>query len=116
MGGRRAGPAEPRQYCCRAPARPGISPRRRRGVVRASAARGAGARSALVVEISEIAPLSDLEQAAEVIQQLARRGIEVALDDLGTGHASLDYLQRLPAVTLKIDAPSHAISPPTPRT
>ncbi len=69
----------------------------------AGAAHGAGPRPALVVEISESAPLSDLEHAAEVIHQLAARGIEVALDDLGTGHASLHYLQRLPAATLKID-------------
>lgn len=65
--------------------------------------RKAGKKCTLVVEVSESAPLADLDRAAHVLHELSARGIEVALDDLGTGHASLQYLQRLPATTLKID-------------
>lgn len=65
--------------------------------------RETGGKCTLVVEISESAPLADLDRAAHVLHELDARGIEVALDDLGTGHASLQYLQRLPAATLKID-------------
>jgi diguanylate cyclase (GGDEF)-like protein len=64
---------------------------------------GTGGKCTLVVEISESAPLADLDRAAHVLHELGARGIEVALDDLGTGHASLQYLQRLPAATIKID-------------
>ena len=37
------------------------------------------------------------------MRQLAERGIEILIDDFGTGHSSLGYLRRLPSATLKID-------------
>jgi diguanylate cyclase (GGDEF)-like protein len=58
---------------------------------------------ALVLEITESAPLRNLEQARQVLQCCQDLGVRLALDDFGTGAASLTYLQRLPAQSIKID-------------
>lgn len=38
-----------------------------------------------------------------VLRRLFDLGIRIAIDDYGTGYASLSYLKRLPADELKID-------------
>ena len=53
------------------------------------------------VEIIETAPLDS--GAVRTIGDLARSGIRVAVDDYGSGWASLGHLARVPATTLKID-------------
>ncbi len=55
------------------------------------------------IEITESAPLLDLQGAQEILHSCRRLGIRVALDDFGTGNASLTYLQQLPAHYIKID-------------
>ena len=39
-----------------------------------------------------------------MLQQLRRIGVAVAIDDYGTGHASLNYLKRFDIDELKIDS------------
>ncbi|OIQ72045.1 cyclic di-GMP phosphodiesterase Gmr [mine drainage metagenome] len=57
----------------------------------------------LMLEITESAPLRNLQQARQVLQDCQDLGLNVALDDFGTGAASLTYLQQLPAQSIKID-------------
>jgi EAL domain-containing protein (putative c-di-GMP-specific phosphodiesterase class I) len=57
----------------------------------------------LELEISENFALQDNEAIIQSLARLRRLGVKLALDDLGTGNASLDYLTRLPVSTVKID-------------
>jgi EAL domain-containing protein (putative c-di-GMP-specific phosphodiesterase class I) len=57
----------------------------------------------LVVEITETAALSDLEESAHFVNTLRHTGCRVALDDFGAGHTSLRHLQVLVVDTVKID-------------
>ena len=60
-------------------------------------------RSAVTLEITERAALSDLDRVCEVLDRLRSRGLRIALDDFGTGHAALTHLQVLPLDYLKLD-------------
>lgn len=55
------------------------------------------------IEVTESAPLRDLEMARQSLARANDLGVRVALDDFGTGNASLTYLQKLPAQTIKVD-------------
>ena len=57
----------------------------------------------LTVEISEDSLLADKAVAAERLGRLRAAGVQIAVDDFGTGYASLDYLTALPLDALKID-------------
>lgn len=57
----------------------------------------------LVFEVTERFPLRDLEMARKVIAEFHALGVRVALDDVGTGHGGLAYLQKLGIDILKID-------------
>ncbi|MHB1565629.1 MAG: bifunctional diguanylate cyclase/phosphodiesterase [Acidiferrobacter sp.] len=57
----------------------------------------------LEIEITETSELADLNQAGRVLEECRRLGVAVSLDDFGTGYASLNYLQKLPCDSLKID-------------
>ena len=57
----------------------------------------------LELEITESSVMQDECLAAEVLTTLNQAGIQIAMDDFGTGFSSLSYLQRLPVNTLKID-------------
>jgi len=59
--------------------------------------------SKLIIEVTESSVMTDPKRAAGVLQQLRRIGVAVAIDDYGTGHASLTYLKRLDIDELKID-------------
>jgi diguanylate cyclase (GGDEF)-like protein len=57
----------------------------------------------LIIEVTESSIMTDPKRAAGVLHQLRRIGVGVAIDDYGTGHASLTYLKRLDIDELKID-------------
>lgn len=57
----------------------------------------------LTVEITESALLADNTAVAERLGRLREAGIAIAVDDFGTGYASLAYLTTLPLDSLKID-------------
>jgi diguanylate cyclase (GGDEF)-like protein/PAS domain S-box-containing protein len=57
----------------------------------------------LRLELTESAVMADYEQAANVLGRLTSSGVEVAVDDYGTGYSSLARLRRLPVSELKID-------------
>ena len=57
----------------------------------------------VTVEITESALLADEAAAAERLLRLKDAGIGVAVDDFGTGYASLAYLISLPLDIIKID-------------
>ncbi len=57
----------------------------------------------LIIEITEAVLISDSECAQDTITELRRMGCRLVLDDFGTGHSSLRYLQRYPFYGLKID-------------
>jgi len=57
----------------------------------------------LTIEITESSLVADRPHAATCLACLRERGIQVAVDDFGTGYASLAYLTSLPLDVLKID-------------
>jgi len=57
----------------------------------------------LDLEITESVLVDDIEESTRKLQTLRRAGVEVSVDDFGTGYCSLGYLARLPVDTLKID-------------
>ncbi|MEM6711947.1 MAG: EAL domain-containing protein [Pseudomonadota bacterium] len=57
----------------------------------------------VVLEITERAPLESLSQAKVIMRRLQRIGCRLALDDAGTGHGGLAYLQELGLDIVKID-------------
>ena len=59
--------------------------------------------SALVVEVTETAAISDMDSARAFCAGLLQLGCSVALDDFGAGFGSFQYLKHLPFSHLKID-------------
>ncbi len=57
----------------------------------------------LELEITETIAIKNISLAQEVLKQLQSMGIQIAMDDFGTGFSSLNYLTQLPLDTLKID-------------
>lgn len=58
---------------------------------------------ALIIEITETAMLEDLERAKRIMLRCRDLGVRMAVDDFGTGYASLTYIKRLPLDIIKID-------------
>jgi EAL domain-containing protein (putative c-di-GMP-specific phosphodiesterase class I) len=54
-------------------------------------------------ELTETTYLEDPVEIARNINALTKMGVKLAIDDFGVGFASLVYLQRIPAATIKID-------------
>lgn len=59
--------------------------------------------SALWLELTETAVMSDPQQALEILTDLDRMGVKLSVDDFGTGYSSLSHLRRLPVDEIKID-------------
>ena len=59
--------------------------------------------SRLEIELTEAALVTDIDAARNVLGALREQGVRIALDNFGTGHASLTQLRLLPFDKLKID-------------
>ncbi|MDD2457260.1 MAG: EAL domain-containing protein, partial [Eubacteriales bacterium] len=59
--------------------------------------------TALILEITETALVSDVEDVSALFGELKRHGVKLALDDFGTGYASFGALNGLPLDVIKID-------------
>ena len=66
-------------------------------------AKPGGLSDRLIIEITETAAIDYLALARRHIEALQARGLEVCLDDFGSGAASFAYLQQLPIDVVKID-------------
>ena len=59
--------------------------------------------SALTLEITESDIMAEPARTIAVLQRLDEMGVQLSVDDLGTGYSSLAYLRRLPVHEVKID-------------
>ncbi|HEX3895506.1 MAG TPA: EAL domain-containing response regulator [Rudaea sp.] len=59
--------------------------------------------SALALEITESVAMHDRGPIVDILTRLRLKGFELAIDDLGTGHSSLEALKEMPFSEIKID-------------
>ena len=59
--------------------------------------------SALCLEVTETAVLSEPIRAATRLSELRELGVRIAFDDFGTGYSSLRHLSQLPVDVIKLD-------------
>jgi diguanylate cyclase (GGDEF)-like protein/PAS domain S-box-containing protein len=57
----------------------------------------------VILEITESMIMENVGAAVETMNRLRNMGIQIHIDDFGTGHSSLSYLQLFPVSALKID-------------
>ena len=57
----------------------------------------------LKLELTETVMVERPDEALVILNQLIGLGSSLAVDDYGTGHSGLDYLQRYPIGTMKVD-------------
>ena len=57
----------------------------------------------LRLEITETAIVRNREEAARLLQPLRQLGVQIYIDDFGTGHSALSYVHDLPVDGIKID-------------
>jgi EAL domain-containing protein (putative c-di-GMP-specific phosphodiesterase class I) len=57
----------------------------------------------LMVEVTETAILNDTDFAQRVLTDISALGVQIAVDDFGTGHASISRLHQFPIDEVKID-------------
>ena len=56
------------------------------------------------IEITETSHIKDLGDAARVLREMKTLGVELWLDDFGTGHSTIEQLYRFPVDGLKLPA------------
>ncbi|HEX7644888.1 MAG TPA: EAL domain-containing protein [Burkholderiaceae bacterium] len=59
--------------------------------------------SLLELEITESMMMHNTEKTVQILSELRRVGIRIAIDDFGIGYSSLSHLKRFPIDTIKID-------------
>ncbi|MCP3764799.1 EAL domain-containing protein [Domibacillus sp. A3M-37] len=59
--------------------------------------------SLLNIEITESMAMIDVDATIRILHNLKSIGINISMDDFGTGHSSLCYLRKMPIDELKID-------------
>ena len=70
----------------------------------ASILAGSGADpGSLMLEVTESAIIRSTGAAVQVLTELRKSGIKLAIDDYGTGQSTLSYLKQMPVHELKID-------------
>ena len=57
----------------------------------------------VTIEVTESAAMNNPETAIAALASWRALGVNISIDDYGTGQSSLGYLQKLPATELKID-------------
>jgi EAL domain-containing protein (putative c-di-GMP-specific phosphodiesterase class I)/CHASE2 domain-containing sensor protein len=57
----------------------------------------------LTLELTETAAIAGSGEALDMLMQLRELGVNISIDDYGTGLSTLDYLKRIPAGEIKID-------------
>jgi diguanylate cyclase (GGDEF)-like protein len=57
----------------------------------------------LELEVTESMMMRDLEASVDALKAVRAMGVQIAVDDFGTGHSSLSYLKKLPIDVIKID-------------
>ncbi len=57
----------------------------------------------VTIEITEDCFIADPVQALLILERVRGLGVELSIDDFGTGFSSLTYLRRLPVTELKLD-------------
>ncbi len=59
--------------------------------------------SRIALEVTENTVMHNVERSISMLNELKALGVQISIDDFGTGFASLTYLQRFAYDTLKID-------------
>ena len=72
-------------------------------LVRAAVAGGSISSSQLEIEITESETVSGSEMTTRCLHALIGEGVQLSMDDYGTGYSSLDSLNRLPFDAIKMD-------------
>jgi diguanylate cyclase len=57
----------------------------------------------LTLELTETATLADAGESLDMLLRLREMGLNISIDDYGTGLSTLDYLKKIPANEIKID-------------
>jgi diguanylate cyclase len=57
----------------------------------------------LVLEVTEESFMSEPERARQLLEEIREQGVQISIDDYGTGFSSLAYLRDLPVDELKVD-------------
>lgn len=57
----------------------------------------------IVIEVTEETFIAEPERARVILQEIRAHGLQISIDDYGTGFSSLSYLRDLPVQELKID-------------
>lgn len=57
----------------------------------------------LCIEVTESSAIIDVEQSVNILNRLRATGVQLAIDDFGSGYSSMIQLKNLPVNVLKID-------------